>query len=368
MSNRSGSMAVGMRFQSRHWKETPFYPRSWLATWGLFLGIAGFFEGTLLAWNCQAGSAFTFDQGPVLTLIEENDAIADTDRHYTQGIKLAYLQADNHAPHWAVRLSDHLPEWGFENKADKFGYEIGQNFYTPADLKASQLLSDDRPYAGWLYTGLILQRRGLDAHDHPVLEHFELQLGIIGPESFAEQTQNWAHQENGRGWDHQLKTEPGLALRYQRSWLITPAGKEARHVDFIPYGGFSLGNVETSARFGALLRIGWNLPDDFGIPIIDSLAVTSGGWSRSRAASPWGFYVFTGVDARAVLHNAFLDGNLYRASHSVGKEPIVRDWKSGIVFVLKRVDVGLAYVLRSPEFTSQTEDDRYGSLFINVKF
>jgi len=60
----------------------------------------------------STGSAQWTDQGPVLTIIEENDLAVDTDRHYTQGFKISYLQADGDVPRWALRLSEHLPALG----------------------------------------------------------------------------------------------------------------------------------------------------------------------------------------------------------------------------------------------------------------
>jgi len=332
------------------------------------------FVGALLLPVCQPAKLFsqTFDQGPVFSFIEENDLAVDTDRHYTQGIKLAYLEADGDLPRWASELSSKIPALGFTPRAEKFGYELGQSIYTPANISATQLLPKDRPYAGWLYTGLILQRRGLTAGEQPTLESFQLDLGIIGPESLAEEAQTWVHKVRGfnlpQGWAHQLKTEPGFALKYQRSWLFSPAHQDRRFLDLIPHTGFSLGNVETSARLGATLRLGWNLPDNFGVQTIDSLVTTEGGWSSSRAGGHWGFYLFSGVEGRAILYTAFLDGNLFRDGHDVNKEPFVGEWKSGCVFLLRRIEAGYTYVHRTREFIKQTEQDRYGSLFIKYKF
>jgi len=48
----------------------------------------------------------------------------------------------------------------------------------------------------------------------------EIQLGIVGPASFAEETQSLVHEllasQRPNGWDNQLKNEPGLAIIYER--------------------------------------------------------------------------------------------------------------------------------------------------------
>jgi hypothetical protein len=170
-----------------------------------------------------------------------------------------------------------------------------------------------------------------------------------------------------KGWDHQLKTEPGIALKYLRAWRISP-DSERRSFDLMPTMGSSLGNVETGVRAGVSVRLGWNLPDDFGVQTISSLMTADGGWSPSRIGSRWGFYVFSGVEGSIVLYTAFLNGNLYRDSHRIDGEPFVGEWKSGAVAVMGHVEAGLTYVFRTREFVGQTEDNSYGSVFFKFKW
>lgn len=333
-----------------------------------------FFRGLAALFVAGALSAFAyeFDHGPVFTIIEENDLIVDTDRHYTQGIKLSYLLADGHLPQWLKRVSARVPTVGFENRTERLGIQVGQSIFTPGDLSAAGLLPDDRPYAGWLYTGLILQRRGLTPAGNLTLEHLQLDVGIIGPQSLADKAQTWVHEVRGfdvpRGWDNQLGNEPGVAFKYQRAWLFSPFGKEQRFFDFIPMTGFSLGNVETAFRLGGTVRLGVNLPEDFGAQTVHSLAVPDGGWSPGRASGGWGFYVFAGLEGWAVAYTAFLDGNLFRDSHHVDREPFVAEWRAGGVLVLNRVELGMTFAHRTREFVGQDRDNSFGSVFAKVKF
>ena len=314
------------------------------------------------------------NQGGVLSVLEENDLVVRTDRHYTQGIKLSFLQADGAVPRVAAQMLNQVPARGYEPNALKFGYQIGQSMYTPANIRTSAPLPLDRPYGGWLYTGFILQRRGETAGHTPVLENFALDLGVIGPESLAEEAQTWVHELRGirlpKGWDNQLRTEPGLNLKYERSYLFRSSWTSAFAVDLIPRAGFSLGNVDTSARAGALLRAGWNLPGNFGVQTIDSLTTPEGGlppgcvdWRKNL-----GFYGFLGAEGRAVGHNAFLDGNLWRGGPHVEKEPFVGEMRAGFAVRLGRCTIGYTYVARTPEFRLQPQHDSYGSVFGQVLF
>jgi lipid A 3-O-deacylase len=313
-------------------------------------------------------------QGAVHTMIEENDLLVNTDRHYTQGVKFSFLHADGVMPEWMAALARAIPHWGVSETGQvKFGYQLGQSVFTPADLTASRVLTHDRPYAGWLYTGWILQRRAtVGQSSWPVLENFQVDAGIIGPSSLAEDTQTAVHEFRGfatpRGWRNQLHDEPGLAVKYQRSWLFSPTLGESRLVDLVPQAGLSLGNVETSFRVGAMLRLGVNLPTDFGVSTISSLSTTEGGWSAEHGGRRYGFYVFTAGEAWTVLYTAFLDGNLFRRSHRVDKLPFVTERKAGVVFVLDRVELAVTYVYRTPQFVGQREDDGYGSVSLKIKF
>lgn len=331
--------------------------------------------GGVVLFFCFAAKTFAFDttnQGPAFTVVEENDLVVDTDRHYTQGIKLSYIHSENHVPHWLEKLSDKLPELGFDISALRVGTEIGQNIYTPGNITITNLQPNDRPYAGWLYTGLIFQRRGTTADRFPTLEHFQLDLGIVGPDSLADQAQTWVHELRGfetpKGWANQIHDEPGFALKYQRTWLLSPSTEDPRYFDFLPELGCSLGNVETSFRAGGTIRAGLNLPDDFGVQTISSIMTSEGGWSSDHKGGRWGAYLFTGLEGWAVAHTIFLDGNTYESSPSVPHEPFVAEWKTGFVLVLSRVDTGFTYVYRTREFVGQQRDNGYGSVFVKVKF
>jgi lipid A 3-O-deacylase len=323
-------------------------------------------------WTPVASAQWLDRQGPVRTVIEENDLLVKTDRHYTQGAKVSSLYADDTLPGWLASLSQSIPRIGMgDHGPNKYGYELGQSIFTPADLTATHLLKHDRPYAGWLYTGMILQRRGM-LDEWPVLENFQVDVGIIGPDSLAEDTQIGVHEFRGfeipRGWRNQLHDEPGLALKYQRSWIFSPSSEGPRWVDLIPQAGLSLGNVETSFRAGTQFRLGVNLPNDFGVSTITSLGTTGGGWSEKQSTSRYGFYVFGAAESWTVLYTVFLDGNTFRRSPSVDKRPFVAEVRYGAVLVLNRFELALTYVFRTPQFVGQTKDDAYGSIMLKIKY
>jgi len=98
----------------------------------------------------RADSPFT---GGTWTLLLENDRLADTDRHYSHGTRLAWVSdKQTGGPDWVRRTLDFLYPFA-EVRAGRIGFALGQNIYTPEDIARSDLIRDDRPYAGWLYVG-----------------------------------------------------------------------------------------------------------------------------------------------------------------------------------------------------------------------
>jgi hypothetical protein len=313
-----------------------------------------------------------FAQGPAVTFLEENDLLFRTDRHYTQGLKIAYVGADGTGLPCLRRAIGRIPQLGFDPGATRIGYAIGQNIYTPADTQTAALIPSDRPYAGWLYGSLLIHRRGRVSALCRLQESLELDLGVTGPPSLAQDAQTWIHQVRGfdlpQGWANQLEAEPAFALKYQRTWRIGPGRTEPRWVEVLPHLGTSLGSIETSMRFGASARLGWQLPDDFGPQTIDSLSTAGSGRSRAGAASACGVYVFTAWEGRWIGYTVLLDGNLFHASHHVERYPFVQEWKSGAAVWWRGIELGLATVFRTPDFTGQTDRDRFGALYAKVAF
>lgn len=310
--------------------------------------------------------AWAGPEGSVLSITEENDLFVRTDRHYTQGLKITEMFQDDYMPNFLLKFSEHTPPLGMKIEASKFGLSVGQNLYTPANIDVASYIPNDRPYAGWLYLGLILQRRGQTGADRPVLDNLELNLGLIGPEALGDEAQTTVHRLRGfhlpRGWGNQLRTEPGLQLKYARLWRHrVECGNWAG--ELIPHAGLSLGNVATFANLGGTVRFGYNVPNDFGPQYIDLPTVESG------TESPhWGAYLFAGLDGRAMAYTAFLDGNLFESSHRIEKRVLVGDYKIGATLVLKRAEVSYTYVVRSKEFYGQSDKDGFGSVSLRYKF
>jgi hypothetical protein len=342
---------------------------------------------------CLAGPGAAFgqaglpDQRPerrpvgALSLYFENDIFYNTDEYYTNAVKLRFISpslaslAENDiAPDFFDGLMDavqHIRQKEAMQYNVSFGF--GQSLYTPGDTQVTTLQRDDRPYAAHLYAFL-----GLHVKEPDLMDSYEFSLGLVGPGALGRRTQNTVHRIKGvdtaKGWEHQLRNEPALSLSWTRNYRFVPDKADRGWAwNILPYHSLTLGNVLTQAAVGAELRFGYNVPRTFGTsqikPGSSVDAPSDSPWSSGADDQDWGFYVFAGAEGRAVARNIFLDGNTWKSSHRVKKEPFVGELNAGLALVVNGVTVSFTQVYLTREFKKQpTKKQVYGSITVTVPF
>ncbi len=302
--------------------------------------------------------------------LEENNSLYfNSDKHYTQGLRLSELAPDlgpqsgwNDPFNLVAGISPFLaaPVEGTP-QARRYALFLGQSIFTPKNLTLTAPSQHDRPYAGWLYVGASL----LQETNHNMLENLELDGGIVGPGALGKLVQNDFHQFIGinaaKGWSSQIQDEPGLVLSYERMWRIKLIGN-VDGVDIIPEVGATAGNVFTYGDIGGLLRIGKNLNADYG-PVRIRPALSGTDYFDSNGLDGnLGYYVFFGVQGRAVGRNIFLDGNDFRTGPSVAKKALVADLQGGLsMFWSTSIRFDFSVVRRTEEFVGQRTPDEIGT-------
>lgn len=332
----------------------------------------------------------------------ENDLFAGTDRNYTNGMAVTTVSHDLEEE----LIPDCLPNplslytrflgwvdrgfWqsgGARSVSQNLVMRVGQAMYTPDDKVRTDLIRDDRPYAGLLYLGLGWnQRRQPQSAGYEMLDSRELALGVIGPWSLAEESQDLVHNLRGidrfSGWDNQLNNEPAFLLALERKFKPSSLGavEPGFSSDVIGSYALRLGNIETSASAGFELRTGWNIPNDFG-----SYSIRPGGENRppssaarlrttqpdSTHAPRPGVHTFANLEAKAVLWDFSLDGNLFSNSHHVKRRPFVLQGAIGIssqwLVSGHGVRLALMRVWRTREFDEQNGHHAFGSVAISLE-
>ncbi|MBV5336137.1 lipid A deacylase LpxR family protein [bacterium] len=294
----------------------------------------------------------------------ENDIFADTDRHYTNGVRFSYLSAESDVPAWLERAAGALPMFSPDGRR-RWGVAFGQSMFAPSDISRHAPDPVDRPYAGWLYGSI-----GVVSEAHGRIDILEVDLGVVGPASLAGRTQTVVHRITGstspKGWGYQLRNEPGIVVAYQRKWRglyeFSPFGMG---VDITPYAGADAGNILTQAAVGVTVRVGFDLPADYGPPRVRPSMTGSDYFVPNR---DFGWYLFAGVEGRAVARNIFLDGNSFRDSRSVDKLPLVGNAQFGVATMVGGVRLAYTHVLMTSEFHHQNGNDSFGSFSVSARF
>ncbi|MGE3769789.1 MAG: lipid A deacylase LpxR family protein [Bdellovibrionales bacterium] len=306
----------------------------------------------------------TTDDRRIFTLAWENDIGTGNDDNYTNGVRVAYLSAEDTIPDVLDRMAGWVPFFAPEGRK-RWGLEVGQSMFTPEDITTNIPDPADRPYAGILYGSVMaVSDTGYN------LDRLQLTFGVVGPASLASETQEFFHALAGardpKGWDSQLHNEPVLMLSYEHKWRnlfeLTPFGWG---FDITPSIGGSMGNIYTQAAVGAVARFGFDLPADYGPPIIKPSLSGSDFFKPSKAL---GWYVFAGAESRAVAQNIFLDGNSFRDSPRIEKLPFIHGAQAGIAFVYDNTRIAYTHIFNSKEFKGQKGGDQYGAVTLSVRF
>ena len=326
-------------------------------------------------------SAFTF------RIYTENDgAFHDPfdsyDRHYTNGFAIAC----EHQPCWADALAPVMPFADlFEQRHGEprtgAGYVLSQLLFTPANLSATAPIATDQPYAGYLYGGVFWQRAGQHhrREDVAVLDHFEVNLGVVGEQALGEDIQDWFHDtfvgDDPLGWDNQLANEVTGQFFFRRKWRIGLGSADLPmlgHLDIqlIPQAGFALGTVYRHAEAAATFRIGHNLPDDFGPGRINDLQSATG---NNKGHHGWSWYAYARVGGRLIEHDLFLDGSTTAdPSLSVQKETAVGEVQAGFTVSYRananhRFDLtwGLTYLTDTFDAPGDRGTESYGTFVLS---
>jgi len=281
----------------------------------------------------------------------ENDTFMNTDRGFTHGFRFSWYSNDKY---------NKKP--GFQNY---ISLSVGQNIYTPDNLKQTQLDELDRPYAGYLYFGIGIHRRNTHW-----METFEFDLGVVGPHSYAEEVQKATHfllnNQTPSGWDNQLKDEFAVQMIYEHKVKLYQAGeREGLGFEIIPHFGGGLGNVYIYANVGYQIRLGWKLPDDFGMG-----PFRPGGDCNINARSRKGLgaHVFFALDGQAVARNIFLDGNTFLDSHKVEKKPLTANILTGLSLIAGDFNFSFTYVFWTKKFMTEKHRNSFAALNLSYVY
>ncbi|MCC5090447.1 lipid A deacylase LpxR family protein [Xanthomonas campestris] len=292
------------------------------------------------------------------------------DRGYTNGILLAFTghpfdEPGDMCASWDSRATMWLVKWMFGGKKGQgsTAVSVEHAIFTPTQASRSDLIADDRPYAG-----VLLVSRSYSMREANLQRGVRLTIGVVGPAARGKQVQGMAHEITGGqrflGWDHQLKDEPifnvGYEHRHRSPTRRLMGGLESQMIS--RWEG-QVGNLLTAAEVGGELRLGFRLPNDFGTTSFRSVGEGLV-WSEGDALRQWSGHLFLGATGRLVARDVTLDGNTFANSHSVSKRPLVGVISYGVDVAKGRWRIVLSRMHATRDFDTQADAPVYGSVAV----
>lgn len=296
-----------------------------------------------------------------LRILWDNDYINvrgdGTDRYYTNGIRIDYFYSKKQKPKFPSSLLLNISD--VNNNI--YGWGLAQFMFTPKNIAVPDIQYNDRPYAGALYSIHSLQ--SIDKIKK-IKVTSEIRLGVIGPLSFAKETQTWVHNAFNYtkpfGWHNQVPNDIILNYNISIEKQMLQASKKILLVGIVET--FS-GTIYNAASAGFMLRVGKfnNYFDD------NSVAQTK--MNKSQ------LYVFMKPAVRVVLSNALLQGGLLNqispqsTGYVLSKDQIERLlvlYDVGVTFERPKYSVTVSQKFIGPEFKGQYTQE-YGGFMIQFK-
>ena len=268
--------------------------------------------------------------GSYWRLAYDNDFFTATDRYFTQGISLE-VASPRLSGFPAMRLLRNP-----RGSVVRYGVAYADDGYTSSDLKASQILRGDHPYAGTKQ--LRAFTLALDTLRRQRVTS-SLTLGIIGPGAAGKEIQTFIHRRTGntipQGWHNQIRND--LILNYETG-LERLLSRGAGGLLVTGTGMARVGTYNTALTLGTTLLAG-----RVGSPF------------SAEAASRRAFYLYAKPQLNAVAYDATLQGGLFNRSspYTIATRHLSRlvyRQQVGLVYRSGRRYIEYYQTLATPEF------------------
>ncbi len=242
-----------------------------------------------------------------LSLELENDLFSNTDRYYTNGVRIRYS-----SPSLAFWSINSILPVSRKGSMEYNSIELNHEMYTPFTTKLPPILKDDRPYASALYVRFT---RKSGNPDKGLEQEASVDIGVMGKASLGGLLQRGVHagipdNDEPLGWETQIANDLILNYHYSLTKLLHTAG------NFHSYTvtSASIGTFNTSASTG----IGFTMGSSpyFISPLPKSFNELEGKLKRK-----WTYALSATLTSSIVGYNATLSGGILNKNNIYVLEP-----------------------------------------------
>jgi lipid A 3-O-deacylase len=284
----------------------------------------------------------------------ENDSYLaqGSDRYYTNGLFINFRRALDQ-----TKLKD-----GLEKKI--YEVSVGQRMYNPISGYAPNPLTQDRPFAGYLYAGGALS---WFKSNESVLKA-SAEIGTVGPSSLAEDGQELLHKTVGfyelAGWEYQIKDEVAINLSVQYTKLIHRLVDNAADISFEGYA--NAGTTFSGAGAGILLRAG-SINQLFNTSYLNA---SIGNNAKTKSLVPREIFFYVKPQLNFVAYDATVQGSMFKNNSPItfDVKPIVFAQQLGFNFSSQRFTVDFGVIFKTKEIESRARAHQWGAISMFYRF
>lgn len=240
---------------------------------------------------------------------------------------------------------------------------MGQYMYTPYLAYVPNKADHDRPFAGYLFFDLTLDK----FYKNKSLFQMSYQVGIVGPASQAEWIQKWVHSTfklpATAGWEYQIQNIPAVTIHalYLKNWVYTLH----RRLDVNLFAQANAGTVFDDAGLGVVSRIGFK-----PLNALSNSGLFHSNIDKLRSSSKE-FYFFIKLSLSYVAYDATIQGSLFNNKSPVTfkSKPFVAGLQVGINWCTKRFNFGYSFTyLTKAVDNNRVTADKYGTIAMAYRF
>lgn len=248
-----------------------------------------------------------------------------------------------------------------EEKRIIHGFRVGQQIYNPREVKSPYPEDHNRPYAGYLFGEYNLTKMYLSNQ----VFGMSFRLGIIGPDSKAEDFQKWMHNNFGFGeligWEYQVQNLAVVQFGVNYSNPILSKITSDK-IDFHLSTQAEIGTAFSGGSIGTLGRI--SLSKNI-IPMQNS------NFYNGLANSKKELYFFVLPKINIQLYDATIQGSLFNNDSPVTYDlkPIRFKGEAGFKFKYNQYNLSCIFNYTTDEIKGNSATGfYYGSLVGSYQF
>ncbi|MEL1241568.1 lipid A deacylase LpxR family protein [Flavobacterium flavipallidum] len=288
-----------------------------------------------------------------LGIITENDIYTSSknDQYYTNGLEIFYRYLSKKTKPNVLKKINEI--------------HIGQYMYSPRTIYVDEEDVFDRPFAGYLFG----EFGNTNFYKNQSVFKKYLQLGYIGPNSFADKVQSETHilfhYKAFEQWDYQIQNALAIQTYFMFSRPFLNSFNKER-IDFQWQTEAKLGTIFTSLTTGFVARIGIKKLMPLSESNFHGASISAGANKEARE-----LYFYMAPSINYQIYDATIQGSMFNDKSPVTFDliPLRFNGEAGFRYRKNNWNLSYAFVYRGKELKFyRTIGYFYGSIRLSYIF